>query len=99
MKTKITPLLALILLISSSLIAQDVRHLDEGQAPGKGTISQLNWLTGYWTGIGFGGDVDELWLPAADSSMAGIFRLMHGEQIRFSEYMMIVEADSTLLTA
>ena len=97
MKTKIALVLIPLLFISSSLIAQDVRRLEVDQAPGKGTIHQLDWLAGYWTGTGLGGDVDEVWLPAADSSMTGIFRLFHGGRIRFSEYMMIIEGDSTLL--
>lgn len=69
--------------------AQEVLKLEEDQSPGIGTLDQLDWLVGYWKGTGLGGECDEIWMPASDNIMAGIFRFASEGKIQFSEYMAI----------
>lgn len=77
--------------------AQEVHKLAEGDLPGEGRIEQMAWLIGYWKGEGLGGICDEIWMTPADGSMAGVFRLVNGGQIRFSEYMVIAETEGSLV--
>mgnify|MGYP001462191733 CR=1 FL=1 len=94
MKT-FTLLTALLLALASH--AQEVLKLTDGQSPGTGSLAQLDWLEGYWKGTGLGGDCDEIWMPATDNSMAGIFRFAMDGQIVFTEYM-VIEAQGESLT-
>jgi hypothetical protein len=91
-----TTFIAIWTLLSATCTAQEVMKLNAEDTPGKGTLDQLHWLAGYWTGTGFGGECDEIWMPASDNSMQGIFRFAKNGQINFTEYMVIEEADSTL---
>ena len=85
-----------LLLFAIAAQGQEVLKSEAGDAPGKGSLSELNWLTGYWKGTGLGGECDELWMPAADNCMTGIFRLMKEGKLSFSEYMILEEAESTV---
>lgn len=80
----------------TSLSAQEVKQLQKDEDPGKGTLDQLSWLTGYWEGSGFGGTCVETWLPAADGAMQGIFRFVMNDTLIFTEYMHFIEHDSTI---
>jgi hypothetical protein len=86
----------LCLLNIESALSQNVLKLEANESPGKGTLSELSWLTGYWKGTGLGGDCDEVWLPKEDNSMAGIFRYSREGVIVFSEYMVIEQIGETL---
>ncbi|MCR9013485.1 DUF6265 family protein [Aquiflexum gelatinilyticum] len=83
-------------LIFGKTSAQEVLYLDKDQAAGNGSIQQLDWIVGYWSGTGLGGECDELWLPAQDNSMVGTFRFMMNGSLIFSEYMNMVEEDGRL---
>lgn len=96
MTNKSAPLLLFIFFLSISLQAQDVLYLDKEQPAEKGSIQDLDWLAGYWTGSGLGGDCEELWLPAKDNGMVGTFRFMLNGSLIFSEYMNMVEEDGKL---
>jgi hypothetical protein len=76
--------------------AQEVHQLKDNEVAGKGKLSDLAWLTGNWKGTGLGGNCDELWLPAVDSSMQGIFRFYDNGKLAFTEYMNIIQEDSSL---
>jgi hypothetical protein len=73
-----------------------VLRLAEGETSAPASLKDLAFLDGFWKGPGLGGDCDELWLPATDSSKAGIFRLVTGGKIAFSEYMVIEQQGETL---
>ena len=83
-------------LISGTAISQDILKLGPDDTPGKATLEDVAWLQGYWTGTGLGGEVDELWMPAKDNSMTGVFRLLMNNQLIFSEYMFIEDLNGTL---
>lgn len=82
--------LTLFLTFSHFLVAQ-VRQLEADQAPGKGKVEGLNWMVGYWTGPGLGGDCEEVWMPAVDGHMIGTFRFWEDGKLVFSEFMNLVQ--------
>lgn len=88
MKTLLT--FALVLTISHFTQSQ-VRQLETGEAPGKANVEDLNWLAGFWTGTGLGGDCEEVWLPAQDGHMIGTFRFWSEGKLVFSEFMNLVQ--------
>ncbi len=91
-----TSIFLLSLLISLSLQAQEFLWLKQGEPPGEGKLEQMNWLTGYWAGPGLDGLCEEIWLPAVDNSMSGMFRYVRNGQIVFTEYMVLLEHDNSL---
>lgn len=80
----------LFLTISHWSFAQ-VRKLAPGQNPGKGTVAEFDWLVGYWTGTGLGGDCEEVWMPEVDGHMIGTFRFWENGALVFSEFMNLVQ--------
>ncbi|MCL6261548.1 DUF6265 family protein [Aquiflexum sp. TKW24L] len=96
MTNKSVLLLLLVFLLSIRGHAQEVLHLDQEQPAGSGSIQDLDWIAGYWTGSGMGGDCEELWLPAKDNSMVGTFRFIMDGELIFAEYMNMVEEDGML---
>ena len=80
----------LFLTISHWSFAQ-VRQLAPGQNPGKGTVAEFDWLVGYWTGTGLGGDCEEVWMPEVDGHMIGTFRFWENGALVFSEFMNLVQ--------
>ncbi|MCS5489916.1 DUF6265 family protein [Algoriphagus limi] len=76
--------------ISNFSFAQ-VRNLAEGEKSGKGTVENLDWLVGYWSGTGFGGECEEVWMPEVDGHMVGTFRFWENGQLVFSEFMNLIQ--------
>jgi hypothetical protein len=77
--------------------AQDVLTLNPEELSPKAELNQLKWLSAYWVGAGLGGDCEELWMPALDNAMHGVFRLSIEGKIRFTEYMSIIEENGSLV--
>ena len=92
MKTSI--LSAFLFLIYLTAFPQ-VKHLVEGQSPGKGNVSDLDWMQGYWTGPGLGGQCEEVWMPTVDGQMIGTFRFWEDGKLIFSEFMHIIQEGDT----
>jgi hypothetical protein len=88
--------LLLVFLFSINGLSQEVLYLDQEHAAGKGSIRDLDWISGYWTGSGLGGECEELWLPPKDNSMVGTFRFMMDGKLIFSEYMLMIEEEGML---
>ena len=60
-------------------------------------FAHLEFLQGSWTGNGFGGTTDEVWLPPRDGQMLGLFRLVGGSSMpRFSEILTIGRFDGQI---
>jgi hypothetical protein len=91
-----TYLLTGLLFCTATGFAQEVLQFTESESAGKGRISELAWLTGNWKGTGLGGECDELWMPAGDNSMQGVFRFYEKGKLQFTEYMNIIQEDSSL---
>ncbi len=63
----------------------------------KTTIESLKWLSGSWSGIGFGAQCEEVRnLPKANSMM-GMFQLIKNEKILIYEFIQIVEENGSLV--
>ena len=91
-------LFILVFLTISHISLSQVKNLEGDQAPGKGKVEDLNWLVGYWTGSGLGGECEEVWMPAKDGHMVGTFRLWEENKLIFSEFMnMVQEGESVSL--
>ena len=57
------------------------------------TIDDFNFLAGYWEGAGFGGQSEEMWMPAKDGRMFGIFKQSFDGELSFTEFMEIIESE------
>lgn len=75
----------------SHFAAAQVRQLEPDQSPGKGNVEDLSWLVGYWSGVGLGGECEEVWMPAKDGHMLGTFRFWDEGKLVFSEFMNLVQ--------
>lgn len=71
--------------------------LAEGAAPPPAKISDLAWLSGYWQGEGFGGICEEVWGKPSGDRMHGYFSLRNDKGHVFSEAMMLVEENGSLV--
>jgi Domain of unknown function (DUF6265) len=60
------------------------------------TLKEVAWLAGRWTGEGLGGQVEEVWTPASQGQMMGMFRLVKEAKIVFYEFITIAEHDGSL---
>lgn len=54
-------------------------------------IEDFAFLQGFWSGTGFGGKSEEMWMPASDGSMFGIFKQSSAAGITFTEFMEITK--------
>ena len=66
--------------------------------PAGGTLSDVAWLAGNWTGPGLGGQCEEIWVAplAGCKEMMGMFRCVRDGKIIITEHMTLVEADRSL---
>lgn len=83
--------LVLAFLTISQFAPAQVRQLHPDQSPGKGKVEDLSWMVGYWSGTGFGGECEEVWMPAVDGHMLGTFRFWMDGGLVFSEFMNLVQ--------
>jgi hypothetical protein len=67
---------------------------DPQEIQGEGKITDFSWLTGYWKGKGFGGNCEELWMPARGGQMHGTFRFESEGKLSFAEFMTICRDSS-----
>ncbi len=67
------------------------------QAQEELSIDDFSALTGYWVGTGFGGQSEEVWMPAVDGRLNGIFKQSMNGELQFSEYMEIVKVDDKFI--
>ena len=88
-------ILTSLLFFTFFLAFSQVKQLEKDQDPGKGNVSDLHWLEGFWTGTGFGGECEEVWMPAVDGNMIGTFRFWSEGKLVFSEFMNIVQEGET----
>lgn len=54
-------------------------------------LSKMAWLEGRWTGDGFGGESEEIWSPAADGTMMGMYRHIKDGKVKFYEFIHLNE--------
>lgn len=88
-------LLFSLLFFACFIASAQVKYIDKDQKPGKGQVYDLDWLEGFWIGTGFGGECEEVWMPAVDGNMVGTFRFWSEGKLVFSEFMNIVQEGET----
>lgn len=69
----------------------------DGTAKMPAKITDVAWLTGRWTGEGFGGWLEEIWSPPVGGQMLATFRMMENGQPIFHEICMIAEESGSLV--
>lgn len=85
-----------IFLTFSHFTKAQVRQLETDQALGKGKVEDLNWIVGYWTGPGLGGECEEVWMPAVDGHMVGTFRFWESGKLVFFEFMNLIQEGESI---
>jgi hypothetical protein len=78
----------------SSLVAVSAGAAEAPAAPTR--LDDFGWLAGHWVGEGLGGEVEELWAPARDGAMVGVFRLVEDGKVVFYELMTLREDEGQL---
>jgi hypothetical protein len=68
-----------------------------GKPAVRGTLRQLAWLAGTWTGSGGPVTFEERWTPAAGGAMLAVSRTLKGDRMVAFEYLRIVERDGGLV--
>lgn len=66
--------------------------------PATGTLADVAWLAGNWTGPGLGGTCEEIWVPplAGCKEMMGMFRCVRDGKIVITEHCALVETEGSL---
>ena len=62
----------------------------------KPKLEDLNFLTGFWIGDGFGGVSEEMWSPASGGSVTGTFKHIMNGKTTFMEFMDISVVNDTI---
>jgi len=83
--------LVLVLVIAAGLPAQS------GRPAARGTLTELAWLAGTWTGGTGPLTFEERWTPAAGGAMLAVSRTLKGDRMVVFEFLRIVERDGSLV--
>jgi Domain of unknown function (DUF6265) len=78
------------------ILAGDARA-QGGKPAARGTLTQLAWLAGTWTGGGGPVTFEEWWTPAAGGAMLAVSRTLKGDRMVAFEFLRIVERDGGLV--
>ena len=87
----------LLLLVFTSIKAQNTFKLKEGQSSPKASIEDISWVAGHWRGEALGGITEEIWSPPLGGSMMGSFKLVVNDEVNFYELETISEENESLL--
>ena len=103
MTAKLCKLLTVVLalLLANVAMAQSARtehtfKLDDPETRVPGTLEDVGWLVGSWTGEAFGGTFEQTWNPASVGSMVGMFKLINDSGVNFYELLLLVEEETSL---
>lgn len=80
-------MLTFFLVFQSSTTKENLREPDTSEFD----ITDYDWLVGHWEGNGFGGVSEEIWAPAVDGTMMGMFRHMNDGKLVFYEFILLDE--------
>jgi len=87
----------LFLLLSINNYAQNTLKFDPLNNPTKANINDVSFITGYWVGEAFGGQIEEVWTSPLGDSIMGSFKLVVDEKVEFYELCTISEENETLV--
>jgi hypothetical protein len=80
------------------LIGGTAAALGQGGTPAaRGTLTQLAWLAGNWTGGNAATAFEERWTPSAGGAMLAVSRTVKGDRMVAFEFLRIVERDGGLV--
>ncbi len=101
MKTNIRLLLLIISIAFNLLLAQDKMEYtityDSLIGSPKATLEDVAWISGYWRGEAFNGEVEEIWSSPLGNSMVATFKLVVDDKVKFYEIETITEINGTLI--
>lgn len=91
-----------VLMLAGAAIAQTAKTehtfaLDDPETRVPGTLDDVSWLVGSWTGEAFGGTFEEVWSPPSLGTMVGMFKVMGDGEVRFYELMLLAEEEGSLV--
>ena len=98
-RTACRAMVAIALASAPPLAAQHTRFAPEGHVPPPAKIADAAWLIGEWVGTGIDdAEAAEVWLPASDGTMAGIFLQEKPDgSIMFTEHIYLSEEGGSLV--
>lgn len=76
--------------LSQAKITEHVYQLDSTTIATSASIDDFKIMIGQWSGSGLGGTCEEVWLKPVAGAMHGIFRIVDGNTLLFTEYMSII---------
>lgn len=85
---------ALALLLTLPALAQDPAASPTSASAPTARVEDLAWLAGHWRGEGLGGQCEEFWTEPLAGQMHGVFRLVKGSKLVFTEHLAIVVESS-----
>jgi len=101
MKTKIRLIPFIISIAFNLLLAQDKMEYtltyDSLIGSPKATLEDVAWISGYWRGEAFNGEVEEIWSSPSGNSMVATFKLVVDDKVKFYEIETITEINGTLM--
>ncbi len=101
MKTKIRLIPFIISIAFNLLLAQDKMEYtltyDSLIGSPKATLEDVAWISGYWRGEAFNGEVEEIWSFPSGNSMVASFKLVADDEVKFYEIETITEKNGTLM--
>ncbi len=101
MKTNISLLLLVISIAFNLTLAQDNTEFtltyDSLAGSPKATLEDVAWISGYWKGEAFNGEVEEIWSSPLGNSMVASFKLVVDDMVKFYEIETITEKSGTLI--
>jgi hypothetical protein len=77
--------------------SENTLALDPDASPGRGTLDDVRWLAGHWSGEGLGGISDEIWSEPSAGTMVGAYRLVKDGAVSFYELMVLEEREGSLV--
>jgi hypothetical protein len=77
--------------------SENTLRLKKGAPRPQAEITDVAWLSGYWRGSGLGGQLEEMWSQPAHDRMHGLFTLATDGKPVFSEAMLLVEEEGSLV--
>ena len=78
-------------------LSENTFELADGAPAPAARISDLGWLVGHWEGEGLGGQSAETWSRPLSDRMYGTYTLTKEDGVVFSEAMLLVEEEGTLV--
>ena len=89
--------LALLLIAVPAFAESNTRELAVGAKSPPAKLEVIAWMAGRWTGVGLGGQTEELFSPPAGGAMIGHYRNWKGDKVEFYELEGIIEEKGSLV--